>query len=201
CQPSTRDPPMSMTFSDIVRTAIFALRGNWMRSALTSLGVIIGIAAVIVMVSVGQGTQQEIDKLVSGLGSQRLDISPGAARGPGGARQSASSFYTLTVGDAESIRDEIPEVQYVAGSLRGNTQAVFAENNLSTSWQGVQPDYFVINGWTLADGDGFDPQDYTGAGKVVILGETVRRTLFGEDSGIGQTVRLGRVPFTVAGTL
>ncbi|WP_374012240.1 ABC transporter permease [Pseudoxanthomonas koreensis] len=192
---------MSMTFSDIVRTAIFALRGNWMRSALTSLGVIIGIAAVIVMVSVGQGTQQEIDKLVSGLGSQRLDISPGAGRGPGGARQSASSFYTLTVGDAQSIRDEIPEVQYVAGSLRGNTQAVFAENNLSTSWQGVQPDYFVINGWTLADGDGFDPQDYTGAGKVVILGETVRRTLFGEDSGIGQTVRLGRVPFTVAGTL
>ena len=73
-----------MTVMDILRTAVFALRGNWMRSALTSLGVIIGIAAVIVMVSVGQGTQQEIDKMVSGLGSQRLDISPGAGRGPGG---------------------------------------------------------------------------------------------------------------------
>ena len=117
-----------MNFSDILRTALHALRGNWMRSALTSLGVIIGIAAVIVMVSVGQGTQAEIDKLVSGLGSQRLDISPGAGRGPGGGgvRMSSSSFYTLKEGDVEAIRNEIPEVQYVAGALRGNTQIVFA---------------------------------------------------------------------------
>ena len=136
-----------MKFSDILRTALHALRGNWMRSALTSLGVIIGIAAVIVMVSVGQGTQ------------------------------------------------------YVAGALRGNTQIVFAENNASTSWQGVQADFFEINSWVIANGEGFDAQDYSSADKVVILGETVRRTLFGEDSGVGQTVRLGRVPFTVVGTL
>jgi putative ABC transport system permease protein len=190
-----------MKFADILRTAVFALRGNWMRSALTSLGVIIGIAAVIVMVSVGQGTQSEIDKLVSGLGSQRLDISPGSARGPGGARMSSGSFFTLDDGDVEAIRDEIPEVQYVSGSLRGNTQVVYAENNWSASWQGVQPDYFEINGWNIAEGDLFDAQAYTGAAKEVILGETVRRELFGEDSGIGQTVRLGRVPFTVVGVL
>ncbi|WP_149195923.1 ABC transporter permease [Luteimonas suaedae] len=190
-----------MNFADVLRTAIFALRGNWMRSALTSLGVIIGIAAVIVMVSVGQGTQSEIDNLVSGLGSQRLDISPGSRRGPGGARMSASSFFTLSEGDVEAIRNEIPEVQYVSGSLRGNAQVVFAENNWAATWQGVQPDYFEINGWRLAEGEGFQPQDYTGAGKVVILGETVRRELFGEDSGIGETVRLGRVLFTVVGTL
>ncbi len=169
-----------------------------MRSALTSLGVIIGIAAVIVMVSVGQGTQQEIDKLVSGLGSQRLDIGPGSRRGPGG-RARASSFFTLTEGDAEAIREQVPEVQYVAGMLRGNTQVVYAENNASTSWQGVQPDYFAINGWTIAQGAPFDPGDYTSANKVVILGETARRTLFGEESGVGQTIRLGRVPFTVVG--
>lgn len=192
-----------MTFTDILRTAILALRGNWMRSALTSLGVIIGIAAVIVMVSVGQGTQAEIDKLVSGLGSQRLDVSPGAGLGPGGggARQSASSFFTLTEGDAAAIREEIPEVQYVAGALRGGTQVVYAENNTSTSWQGVQPDFFDINGWTLAEGDGFDAQDYSSAAKEVILGDTVRRTLFGDETGVGQTVRLGRVPFTVVGAL
>jgi len=190
-----------MTLFDILRTAVFALRGNWMRSALTSLGVIIGIAAVIVMVSVGQGTQQEIDKLVSGLGSQRLDISPGSGRGPGGARMSSGSFYTLTEDDVAAIRDELPEVQYVAGALRGNTQVVFAENNASTSWQGVQPDWFSINDWKLAAGDGLQPQDYSGAAKNVVLGDTVRRTLFGEDSGIGQTIRLGRVPFTVVGTL
>ena len=192
-----------MNFTDILRTAIFALRGNWMRSALTSLGVIIGIAAVIVMVSVGQGTQREIDKLVSGLGSQRLDISPGAGRGPGGggARQSAGSFYTLTEDDVDAIRNEVPEVQYVAGALRGNTQVVYAENNASTSWQGVQADFFDINGWTIGNGQGFEAQDYTSAGKSVIIGETVRRTLFGDETGVGQTIRLGRVPFTVVGTL
>ena len=190
-----------MTWLDILRTAFHALRGNWMRSALTSLGVIIGIAAVIVMVSVGQGTQKEIDKLVSGLGSQRLDVSPGGGRGPGGARMSASSFFTLTQGDADAIRDEIPEVQYVAGALRGSTQVVYAENNASTSWQGVQPDFFEINGWQIAEGGLFEGDDYGGNGRGVILGDTVRRALFGEDSGVGQTIRLGRVPLTVVGTL
>ena len=145
-----------MNFTDILRTAFFALRGNWMRSALTSLGVIIGIAAVIVMVSIGQGTQAEIDKMVSGLGSQRLDISPDNGRGPGsGARMSASSFFTLTEGDADAILDQVQGVQFVAGALRGNTQVVYAENNASTSWQGVQPEYFDINGWEIAQGDGF----------------------------------------------
>ena len=190
-----------MSFIDILRTAIFSLRGNWMRSALTSLGVIIGIAAVIVMVSVGQGTQKEIDKMVSGLGSQRLDISSGAARGGGGVRMSSSSFFTLSEGDVDAIRSEIPEVQFVAGALRGNSQVVFAENNWSSNWQGVQTDFFDINGWTIANGEGFSAQDYSSAGKVVILGETVRRELFGEETGVGQTVRLGRVPFTVVGTL
>jgi len=190
-----------VTWLDILRTAAFALRGNWMRSALTSLGVIIGIAAVIVMVSVGQGTQQEIDKLVSGLGSQRLDVSPGSRRGPGGARQGSGNFYTLTEDDVEAIRDEIPEVQYVAGALRGGTQVVYAENNAATSWQGVQPDWFAIEDWKIGEGSLFDPQAYSGAAKQVILGDSVRRTLFGEDSGIGETIRLGRVPFTVVGTL
>src|SRR3546814_1900990 len=87
CRRAASPGSRAMTFLDILRTAVFALRGNWMRSALTSLGVIIGIAAVIVMVSVGQGTQQEIDKLVSGLGSQRLDVSPGSGRGAGGDRR------------------------------------------------------------------------------------------------------------------
>ena len=113
-----------MTFLEVLRTAVFALRGNWMRSALTSLGVIIGIAAVIVMVSVGQGTQAEIDKLVSGLGSNRLDISGGSGVGGGGARMAAGSRYTLSEEDATAIREEIPEVQYVAASLRGGTQVV-----------------------------------------------------------------------------
>ncbi|PJJ97124.1 hypothetical protein CO615_00115 [Lysobacteraceae bacterium NML75-0749] len=191
-----------MSWLDILRTAFHALRGNWMRSALTSLGVIIGIAAVIVMVSVGQGTQREIDKLVAGLGAQRLDISPGAGRGPGGgARMSASSFFTLTEGDARAIAEDIPEVQYVSAVLRGSTQVVFAENNASTNWQGVEPDFFEINGWQVNQGQLFEADDYGGNSRSVIIGDTVRRTLFGEDSGIGQSIRLGRSSFTVVASL
>ena len=190
-----------MNFLEVLRTAAFALRGNWLRSALTSLGVIIGIAAVIVMVSVGQGTQSEIDKLVSGLGSNRLDIMPNTRRAAGGVRMSASSFYTLDTRDAEAIREEIPEVLYVGGVLRGNTQVVFAENNWSASWQGVQPDWFELESWGLSMGGGFEPRDYGGSTKSVILGETVRRELFGDQDPVGQSIRLGRVPFTVAGVL
>src|SRR3546814_12684384 len=88
-------------------------------------------------------------------------------------------------------------MQDVAGALRGGTQVVFAENNAATNWQGVQPDWFAINDWEIGQGAGFDAQDYSSAAKHVIIGETVRRLLFGEDSGVGQTIRLGRVPFTV----
>ena len=190
-----------MRFGDVLGTAFRALRGNWLRSALTSLGVIIGIAAVIVMVSIGQGTQAEIDKMVSGLGSQRLDISSFGGMGPGGARIAQGSRWSLNDGDVEAIRNEIPEVQYAAGQLRGSTQVVYAENNASTSWQGVQADWFPINDWQVAKGEGFQAGDYGGSSKPVILGETVRKALFGDDDGIGQTVRLGRVPFTVMGTL
>ena len=190
-----------MNFLEVMRTAIFALRGNWLRSALTSLGVIIGIAAVIVMVSVGQGTQAEIDKLVSGLGSNRLDISGGSGMGGGGVRTAAGSRATLSDADAAAIRHDIPEVQYVAASLRGGSLIVYAENNWSTQWQGVDPDWFDINEWTIANGAALDPRDYTTAAKSVVLGETVRRELFGDEDAIGQSVRLGRVPFTVVGTL
>ena len=186
---------------EVLRTAVFALRGNWMRSALTSLGVIIGIAAVIVMVSVGQGTQAEIDKLVSGLGSNRLDISGGGGVGGGGARLAAGSRYTLSVDDADAIRKEVPEAQFVAASLRGSTQVVYAEGNWSTQWQGVQPDWFDINEWSIASGRPFESRDYSGAAKSVILGDTVARQLFGDQDPVGQTVRLGRVPFTVLATL
>ena len=189
-----------MSFLEILRTAIFALRGNWLRSALTSLGVIIGIAAVIVMVSVGQGTQAEIDKLVSGLGSNRLDIMSGGGFGGGGVRLAQGSRYTLNEGDIDAIRTEVPEVQYISGSLRGGAQLVYAETNWSTQWQGVQPDWFAINDWTIATGNGFESSDYSGK-KSVILGETVRRELFGDEDPLGQTVRIGRVPFTVVATL
>ena len=95
----------------------------------------------------------------------------------------------------------MPGIQYVSAMLRGNTQAVYAENNWSSSWQGVETDWFTINGWEIATGPGFDSRDYTSGAKSAILGESVRRELFGEEEAVGQTIRLGRVPFTVVGTL
>ena len=188
-----------MTTSDVLRSAIFSLRGNWLRSILTALGVIIGIAAVIVMVSVGQGTQSELDKMISSLGSNRLEVFGGASRGP--ARGGAGSQASLTDDDAEAIRNEIPGVQYVATSVSGAGQVVFAENNWSSRWEGVNADYFPVNDWQLANGAEFSARDYSSASKVVILGETVRRELFGDSDPIGATIRFGRVPLKVVGVL
>jgi putative ABC transport system permease protein len=189
-----------MKTTDIVGMALFALRGNWMRSILTALGVIIGIAAVIVMVSVGQGTQAELDNIMSRLGSNRLEVFAGGGRG-GGVRMAAGSLPSLTSADMAAIRDQIPEVQYVAGNVRGGAQIVFAQNNWSTSWQGISEDFLTVNDWVLAQGEAFQPRDYSTAGKVVILGETVRRELFGDGEAIGASVRIAQVPMTVVGVL
>ncbi|GAB2671304.1 ABC transporter permease [Arenimonas aestuarii] len=188
-----------MTVTDVLRSAVFSLRGNWLRSILTALGVIIGIAAVIVMVSVGQGTQSELDQMISRLGSNRLEVFGGASRGP--ARGGAGSEASLTDADAEAIRNEIPGVQYVATSVSGGGQVVFAENNWSTRWDGVNADYFPVNDWQIAEGASFSQRDYSTANKVVILGETVRRELFGDADPIGATIRFGRVPLKVVGVL
>ena len=189
-----------MTFPDVLRSAVFSLRGNWLRSILTALGVIIGIAAVIVMVSVGRGTQSELDTMISRLGSNRLEVFSASSR-QGPVRGGAGSAASLTDDDAEAIRGEIPEVQYVSATIRGGGQVVYAENNWSTSWQGVTADYFPVNDWAMALGEGFSARDYSSAAKVVVLGETVRRELFGDADPIGATVRLGRVPLRVVGVL
>jgi putative ABC transport system permease protein len=189
-----------MPAREVVATALSALRGNWLRSVLTALGVIIGIAAVIVMLSIGEGTQRELDKLMSSLGANRLEVQGGAnQRGP--ASQGAGSRWSLTVGDFDAIRQQMPEIQYAAASLRGNAQLVVGESNWPSSWQAVTADWFAINGWELAAGAPFEERDYGGAAKKVILGETVRQQLFGDDDPVGASVRIGRVPFTVVGVL
>jgi putative ABC transport system permease protein len=189
-----------MPAREVVATAVAALRGNWMRSVLTALGVIIGIAAVIVMLSIGEGTQRELDKLMSSLGANRLEIQSGAGR-QGPASQGAGSRWSLDVGDFEALRTQLPALQYAAATLRGNAQLVVGESNWPTSWNGVTADWFAINGWTLASGEGFDERDYGGATKKAILGETVRQQLFGDADPVGASLRIGRVPFTVVGVL
>ena len=189
-----------MKAADVLRSAVFSLRGNFLRSILTALGVIIGIAAVIVMVSVGQGTQAELDSMISKLGSNRLEVFSSSSR-QGPVRGGAGTAASLTDDDAQAIRTEIPEVQYVAASIRGGGQVVFAENNWSTSWQAVNPDYFPVNDWQMSLGEPFSTRDYSAASKVVVLGETVRRELFGDADPVGATIRLGRVPLRVIGVL
>jgi len=187
-------------FSDILEMAVFALRGNWLRSVLTALGVIIGIAAVIVMVSVGQGTQAELDRTIANLGSNRIEVWPGSGRG-GGVRFGAGSVSSLTDADIVAIRNEVAGVEYVSGQIRGATQVVNAELNWSTQWVGVMPDYFPTNGWEVMSGSGLTARDYASAAKVALIGTTVRDKLFQGSDPLGATFRVGRVPFTVVGVL
>jgi putative ABC transport system permease protein len=185
---------------DILGMALFALRGNWVRSVLTALGVIIGIAAVIVMVSVGEGTQAELDRTISRLGSNRIDVMPNFGR-QGAVRMGAGSIYSLSDDDAKAIREQVEGVRYVSGVIRGSTQVVNADQNWSTNWYGIEADYFAINDWTLAEGEDFSDRDFSGAAKTVIIGQTVREKLFGSEDPVGATIRVGRVPFTVVGVL
>ena len=190
--------PHRVSFTDIAEMAMFAVRGNWMRSVLTALGVIIGIAAVIIMVSVGQGTQTELDKTIANLGSNRIEVWGGTMRMGG---RSGGAISSLTDGDIAAIRNEISEVQYIAGQIRGGTQVVNAEENWNTQWIGIQPDYFPTNGWEIIQGSTFSDRDYSGGAKVVIIGTTIRDKLFGGSDPTGASIRVGRVPFTVVGVL
>ncbi len=186
--------------ADIIGMALFALRGNWLRSVLTALGVIIGIAAVIVMMSVGQGTKAELERTISRLGSNRIDITPNFGR-MGGVRTSIGSVFSLTDGDADAVREKVAGAQFVSGQLRGNIQVIHAEQNWSTQWYGVEADFFRINGWEFARGEEFTPGDYAAAGKVVLIGSSVREKLFADADPIGATIRVGRVPFRVVGEM
>ncbi|MGH8105189.1 MAG: ABC transporter permease [Arenimonas sp.] len=116
----------------------------------------------------------------------------------GSAGMTLSDILRTTV---FAFRTQILEMQYVAAGIRGNGQLVYAENNWSASWQGVQPDFFEINNWKIAQGEGLQAQDYSGAAKSVVIGETVRLNLFGEEDAIGQSIRIGKVPFKVVGVL
>ncbi|MFA5684656.1 MAG: ABC transporter permease [Lysobacteraceae bacterium] len=189
-----------MTPYDTIALAGSALRANLLRSVLTALGVIIGIAAVIVMVSIGRGTQERIDLMMSSLGSNRVEIFSGSGRA-GPARFGAGSTPSLTQSDAQAIRREIPEVAYVSATMRQSGQVVAAQKNWQTTIYGVEQDYYPINNWTIAQGEWPSARDYAGAAKVAVLGETVARELFDGEDPVGKSLRLDRVPFIVVGVL
>jgi putative ABC transport system permease protein len=180
--------------------AVNALRANRLRSVLTMLGIIIGIAAVITMVTLGAGAQRQIDAQIAALGSNVLVVFPGAGR-ERGARTAAGTRIRLTEGDAAALRREIPDLVAAAPTIRGQAQIVQGNENWATTVQGIDGDFLVARDWRLAEGREFEPREIRSGAKVVLLGATVAEALFGESRAIGQTVRVGSVPFRVTGIL
>lgn len=180
--------------------AMQALRVNKMRSILTMLGIVIGVAAVIAMIAIGNGAQQRLQEQIASLGSNLLIVVPGSII-QSGARLGAGNAQTLTELDARAILNEIPDVAFAAPLTRSNAQVVFGNTNWATSIHGVYNDYFDVREWNLADGRFFDQGEITRFGKVAILGKTVSSQLFGEDNPVGQVVRIRGIPFEIIGLM
>jgi putative ABC transport system permease protein len=189
-----------MTLGDCIAAANQSLRANTMRSILTSLGIIIGVAAVIAMVAIGAGAQRQVQKVIKNLGSNIVVVVNGSRTGSG-ARGPRGSQISLTEQDAEAIQKEIPAVQVSAPSVRGAAQVVFGNTNWNTAIYGITEEYFTARSWEIADGRRFSPTELRGAAKVAIVGHTLIKELFGGTNPIGQTFRIQRVPFQVIGIL
>jgi putative ABC transport system permease protein len=190
---------MTRLFASL-RIALRALMVNKMRSALTMLGIIIGVSAVIAMIAVGSGAKSVIAERIASMGSNMLIVMSGSSTS-GGFRFGSGTVPTLTVDDAKAILSEIPSVKYVAPTLPGVAQVVFGNQNWSTSIQGTMPEMLDIREWPVASGRSFTQQDIDGATKVCLLGMTVVENLFGGIDPVGQIVRIKNVPFTVIGVL
>ncbi len=182
------------------RIAVRALRVNKLRSILTMLGIIMGVAAVIAMISVGSGAQARIAEQIRSLGASMLVVLSGSSTS-GGVRLGAGSQLTITEEDAWAIKREIPSVEAAAPTMRGSAQVVWGNLNWSTQIQGTTPEFFEARDWPVVAGQAFAQEAVDGATKVAVLGETVARNLFADSDPVGQVIRIKKVPFTVVGIL
>ena len=183
-----------------LRSAWRALATNLMRSMLTMLGIIIGVAAVITTIAIGSGAQQRVAEQIKGLGSNVMLVLPGAQTA-GGVRLGAQTGQALTEEDAYAIAREVPEVQVAAPTSRTGTQIVAGNANWATSAFGMTPDYLEARDWPLASGRTFEPGEVSGSGKVALIGQTVAAQLFGDADPIDQVIRVNKVLLTVVGVL
>jgi len=188
---------------DLIGFATGAIIAHPMRSALTSLGVVIGVAAVVMMTSIGLGAQQMVTSAIGGLGSNMLIVSPGASRGGGGGfvSQGAGSGMSLSDGDAEAMKAQIQDVAAVAPAVRGGAQLSAEGANWNTRVEGVTPDYLIARDLTIASGRMFDDREARQGKKVAVIGQTVATELFGDADPIGKRLRVGSVPFEIVGVL
>jgi len=186
----------------IVRTAILALKRNPLRSALTTLGIIIGVSAVIAMVEIGQGSAKEVQRTISSMGANNLLILPGTATS-GGVTFGGGTAVTLTPYDADAIGRDCPAVANVAPIVRARTQVVYGNRNwVPVFIYGTTPAYLDVRDWeNLEEGQPFSDRDVRNGSKVCLLGQTVTRELFGDESPVGREVRIQNVAFKVIGVL
>jgi putative ABC transport system permease protein len=183
-----------------LKIALRALRVNKMRSFLTMLGIIIGIASVIAMVAIGSGAQKKISEHIASMGSNLILVIPGSVTS-GGLRIGPGAAPTLTYDDARAIKAECPSVDAAAPEVRGGGQVVYGNQNWSTMVEGITPDFLVAREWSLASGRGFSQSDVDGATKTCIIGQTVADELFGSTDPVGKILRIRKIPFTIVGLL
>ncbi len=189
-----------MDFRTILRVAIRALSRNKMRSALTMLGIIIGVSAVIAMVAVGQGAQQQVQQRIASMGSNVLFVSAGSVN-RGGLRIGIGATKTLIDDDVRAILRECPAVKDAAPGSSSSAQVVYEGQNWSTRVQGTTPNYFSIREWPVERGVAFTDDDVRDSANVAVLGATVVQNLFGASDPVGLTIRIGTLPFKVVGVL
>jgi putative ABC transport system permease protein len=189
-----------MSFMAALRSALQALAANTLRSGLTMLGIIIGVAAVITMVAVGNGATQRVQEQMKGLGSNIMLVLPGGIS-QAGVRLGAQTRQRLTEEDAQAIALDIAAVQVVAPTSRTSGQLVYGNTNWGTSIVGVNNDYLEARDWPLASGRLFDPGELAGSAKVAWIGATVARELFGDLDPVDQIIRVRNIPMTVIGVL
>jgi putative ABC transport system permease protein len=189
-----------MDLKEILRIALRALARNKMRSALTMLGIIIGVGAVIAMVGIGQGAQQQVQEQIASMGSNVLFVSSGTVN-RGGTRTGWGGTKTLVYDDMLAILRESPAVADAAPGSFASAQVVFGNLNWSTRVTGTEPQYFEIRTWPVQRGSLFTADHVANSANVAVIGETVRQNLFGDADPIGQTIRILNLPFRVVGVL
>ena len=181
-------------------TALRALRRNKLRSSLTALGIIIGVFAVVAMVAIGNGTRASIQSQVAGLGQNMLMVFAGSRRS-GGVNSGLGSASAITLEDAEALRREVPDVVASSPEVTTTAQAIANGRNWSTTIAGEAPEYLVIRDWAVASGSMFTDREVRSAAKVAVLGAKTAHELFGVLDPVGQTVRVGNMPFVIIGVL
>jgi putative ABC transport system permease protein len=189
-----------MNLLNVFRVASRSLGRNKMRSFLTILGIIIGVAAVIAMMAIGEGAQHNIQQSIASLGTNVLIVFPGSTSS-GGVRMGAGTAATLTLEDADAIAKQCPAILAVTPIVRAGAQVVAGEQNWSTAVWGATPTYFTIRDWPLSSGLYFTDQDNRSQAKVCVIGQTVAQNLFGDANPVGSVIRIRKLPFKVIGVL